>query len=331
MAFLAAHKDWASVEVTPHHLTLVAPDCYERLGTYAQMNPPVRDERHRDAIWAALGHGRRRRAGLRPRAAYARGKGPPLSRQPLRHDRRADAVPIMLDHVNAGRLTLERFVDLTSHGPQRLFGIRGKGRIAVGYDADFTVVDLKRRETITQRVDRIALRLDALRRAQASGLARRHVRARPPRHVGRRDSQAPARASCRLPRVSGGRGRFGLTRWLLRPGRRGRQPGQAVTACPWRRCRRDGRHVLVQHAEAARRCRPTDRLGVVGAVNAVERVAEVQRHGAERVSDAARHLLGQLPVARAHLIRRMPVGPGALRLMVSVPVQVKPSRPTEIG
>ena len=58
-------------------------------------------------------------------------------------------VPIMLDHVNAGRLTLERLVDLTSHGPQRLFGIAGKGRIAVGYDADLTIVDLKRRETIT--------------------------------------------------------------------------------------------------------------------------------------------------------------------------------------
>ncbi|MBA3449241.1 MAG: amidohydrolase family protein, partial [Pseudaminobacter sp.] len=58
-------------------------------------------------------------------------------------------VPIMLDHVNAGRLTLERFVDLSSHGPQRLFGIAGKGRIAAGYDADFTIVDMKRRETIT--------------------------------------------------------------------------------------------------------------------------------------------------------------------------------------
>ena len=60
-------------------------------------------------------------------------------------------VPIMLDHVNAGRLTLARFVDLTSAGPARLFGIAGKGRIAVGYDADATIVDLKRRETITDR------------------------------------------------------------------------------------------------------------------------------------------------------------------------------------
>jgi dihydroorotase len=57
----------------------------------------------------------------------------------------------MLDHVNAGRLTLLRFVDLTSAGPARLFGMAAKGRIAVGYDADITVVDLKRRETITDR------------------------------------------------------------------------------------------------------------------------------------------------------------------------------------
>ena len=57
-------------------------------------------------------------------------------------------VPIMVDHVNAARLSLQRFVDLTSAGPARLFGIVGKGRIAAGYDADFTVIDLKRRETI---------------------------------------------------------------------------------------------------------------------------------------------------------------------------------------
>ena len=65
-------------------------------------------------------------------------------------------VPIMLDHVNAGRLSLARFVDLTSAGPARLFGIARKGRIAAGYDADLTVVDLKRRETITNAGSRRA-------------------------------------------------------------------------------------------------------------------------------------------------------------------------------
>ncbi len=91
MAFLAEHKDWASVEVTPHHLTLVAPECYERLGTYAQMNPPVRDERHRQAIWAAVANGVVDVLGSDHAAAYARGEGSRLSRQPFGHDRRADA------------------------------------------------------------------------------------------------------------------------------------------------------------------------------------------------------------------------------------------------
>jgi dihydroorotase len=60
-------------------------------------------------------------------------------------------VPIMLDHVNAGRLSLERFVDLVAHGPQRIFGLANKGRIAVGFDADFTIVDLKAMRTIENK------------------------------------------------------------------------------------------------------------------------------------------------------------------------------------
>ncbi len=149
MAFLADHKGWASVEVTPHHLTLVAPDCYRELGTFAQMNPPVRDEAHRRAIWAALASGVVDVLGSdhaphtreEKEAAYPASHSGMTGVQTL--------VPIMLDHVNAGRLSLARFVDLTSAGPQRLFGIRNKGRIAVGYDADLTIVDLKRTETIT--------------------------------------------------------------------------------------------------------------------------------------------------------------------------------------
>ncbi|MBK9080061.1 MAG: dihydroorotase [Hyphomicrobium sp.] len=148
MAFLKDHKDYASVEVTPHHLTLEAPDCYERLGAYAQMNPPVRDARHRQAIWAALQSGVVDVLGS-DHAPHMREEKEHV--YPDTHSGMTGVqtlVPIMLDHVNAGRLTLQRLVDLTSHGPQRLFGLRGKGRIAVGYDADLTIVDLKRRETI---------------------------------------------------------------------------------------------------------------------------------------------------------------------------------------
>jgi len=148
VAFLAEHKEWASVEVTPHHLTLVAPDCYQRLGTYAQMNPPVRDEHHRSALWSALSSGIVDVLGS-DHAPHTRDeKEHPYPQSHSGMTGVQTLVPIMLDHVNAGRLSLERFVDLTSHGPQRLFGIRNKGRIAIGYDADLTVVDLKRQQTI---------------------------------------------------------------------------------------------------------------------------------------------------------------------------------------
>jgi dihydroorotase len=149
MMFLAHHKDWASVEVTPHHLSLAAPDCYRRLGTYAQMNPPVRDERHREALWASVANGAVDVLGSdhAPHTRAEKDHAYPESHSGMPGVQ--TLVPVMLDHVNAGRLTLGRFVDLTSHGPQRLFGIRGKGRIAVGYDADLTIVDLKRRETIS--------------------------------------------------------------------------------------------------------------------------------------------------------------------------------------
>ena len=149
MAFLAGHKDVASVEVTPHHLTLVAPECYERLGTFAQMNPPVRDAGHRAALWRGLDQGVVDVLGSYHAPHAREEKAKPYPASPSGMTGVQTLVPLMLDHVNAGKLTLARFVDLTSAGPNRLFGIARKGRIAVGYDADFTIVDLKRRATIT--------------------------------------------------------------------------------------------------------------------------------------------------------------------------------------
>ncbi len=149
MPLLARHKHLASVEVTANHLTLAAPDAYERLGTYAQMNPPVRDESHREGIWQGVALGIADVLGS-DHAPHTRAeKDKPYPQSPSGMTGVQTLVPIMLDHVNAGRLSLERLVDMTSAGPQRLFGIAGKGRIAVGYDADLTIVDLKRSQTIT--------------------------------------------------------------------------------------------------------------------------------------------------------------------------------------
>ncbi len=147
--FLRGHKDVASVEVTPHHLTLEAPECYERLGSYAQMNPPVRDHAHRMGIWQGLHDGVVDVLGS-DHAPHAREeKDKPYPASPSGMTGVQTLVAIMLDHVNAGRLSLARFVDLSSAGPARLFGIACKGRIAAGYDADLTVIDLKRQWTIT--------------------------------------------------------------------------------------------------------------------------------------------------------------------------------------
>lgn len=147
MAFIRAHKDCASVEVTPQHLTFTADD-YAHLGTRLQMNPPIRAPHHRDGIWMGLAQGVADVLGSdhAPHTLEEKSKSYPAS--PSGMTGVQTLVPVMLDHVAAGRLSLERFVDLTSAGPLRLFGIAGKGRIAVGYDADLTIVDLKRQETI---------------------------------------------------------------------------------------------------------------------------------------------------------------------------------------
>ncbi len=150
MALLGKHKDLVSVEVLANHLTLAAPECYDRLGSFAQQNPPVRDERHRQALWRAVADGTVDILATDHAPHTREEKAKPYPESPSGMPGVQTLVPIMLDHVAKGRLSLERFVDLTSAGPQRLFGLAGKGRIALGYDADFTVVDLQAEREITE-------------------------------------------------------------------------------------------------------------------------------------------------------------------------------------
>ena len=149
MDVLAQNKDIATVEVLVNHLTLVAPDCYQRLGTYAQMNPPIRDESHRSGIWKALRAGIVDCIGSDHAPHTHEEKRRPYPQSPSGMPGVQTLLPIMLDHMNAGRLTLQRLIDLTSAGPARIYNIAGKGRIAPGYDADFSIVDLKAKRTIT--------------------------------------------------------------------------------------------------------------------------------------------------------------------------------------
>jgi dihydroorotase len=150
MELLAKHKDVATVEVTPQHLTLTAKEAYAALGTHAQMNPPLRDRTHQEALWRALDQGVVDVLGSdhAPHTLDEKGKAYPAT--PSGMPGVQTLVPVMLDYVNAGRLSLARFVDLTSAGPTRVFGIASKGRIAKGYDADLTVADLSAARVIEQ-------------------------------------------------------------------------------------------------------------------------------------------------------------------------------------
>ena len=150
MEFLRFHKDVATVEITPQHLTLVGPEAYERLGSYAQMNPPIRSQEHVDALWLwGMQQGVADVLGSDHAPHTKEEKAKPYPASPSGMPGVQTLVPLMLTHVANGRLSLERFIDLTSAGAQRVFGTANKGRMAVSYDADLTIVDLKAKRTIT--------------------------------------------------------------------------------------------------------------------------------------------------------------------------------------
>ncbi|VXC67269.1 dihydroorotase [Sphingomonas sp. 8AM] len=151
LELLGQNKDIATCEVTPQHLTLAGEEAYPRIGTLAQMNPPIRSGAHRDGLWYWLNQGVPDVIGSdhAPHTLEEKSKQYPAS--PSGMPGVQTLLPLLLDHVAHGRLTLQRVIELTSAGAQRIFGLTGKGRIAAGYDADFTIVDLKKRWTIEER------------------------------------------------------------------------------------------------------------------------------------------------------------------------------------
>lgn len=148
MDLLRNAKDIATVEVTPQHLTLAGPEAYERLGTLAQMNPPIRDERHREALWKAVNDGTVTVIGSDHAPHTLEEKAKPYPESPSGLTGVQTILPLMLDHMNKGRLSLERLVELLCRNNARLYGAHGKGEIREGMDADFSIIDLSRERLI---------------------------------------------------------------------------------------------------------------------------------------------------------------------------------------
>ncbi len=148
---VADYRDVGTCEVLVNHLTQIAPECYDTLGGFAVMNPPIRDRRHYEAAWRAVREGLVDCIGSDHAPHPYESKLKPWPELPSGLTGVQTAVPVMLDHVAKGRLSLMRMVDLMAAGPARIYGAVTKGRIAQGYDADFTIVDRNARRTITNQ------------------------------------------------------------------------------------------------------------------------------------------------------------------------------------
>ena len=142
------HKKNVTFETTPQHLTLFAPDCYDKLGTYAQMNPPLRSKEHYDRLWVAIKNYIVDVLGSDHAPHLKSNKDKEYPNTPSGMPGVQTIFPIMIDHVNNGKLTLTQLINLMCENPCRIFGIKNKGFIKEGYDADLTIVDMNKKVTI---------------------------------------------------------------------------------------------------------------------------------------------------------------------------------------
>ena len=149
--FLAQHKGNITFEITPQHLTMYAPDCYKELGTYAQMNPPIRDKSHYDRLWYGIKNNFNDTIGSDHAPHLKKNKEKNYPNSPSGMPGVQTLVPVMLNHVNQGKLTLEQFINSVCENPVKIFGIKNKGFIKEGYDADFTIVDMNKKILIQNK------------------------------------------------------------------------------------------------------------------------------------------------------------------------------------
>ena len=146
--FLSQHKGNISFEITPQHLTLTAPECYEKLGTFAQMNPPIRDKTHQNRLWYGVKNNFLDIIGSDHAPHLKENKNKVYPNSPSGMPGVQTLVPVMLNHVNEGKLTLEQFVNFVCENPVKIFGIKNKGYIKKDFDADLTIVDMNKKHLV---------------------------------------------------------------------------------------------------------------------------------------------------------------------------------------
>ena len=108
------------------------------------MNPPIRDKSHYDRLWYAVKNNFNDTIGSDHAPHLKKNKEKTYPNSPSGMPGVQTLVPVMLNHVNEGRLTLEQFMNFVCENPVKIFGIKDKGFIKKGFDADFTIVDLNK-------------------------------------------------------------------------------------------------------------------------------------------------------------------------------------------
>ena len=142
--FLSQNKGNITFEITPQHLTLTSPECYEKLGTFAQMNPPIRDKSHFDRLWYAVRNNYNDTIGSDHAPHLKKNKQKEYPDSPSGMPGVQTLLPVMLNHINEGRLKLDQLVKLLCENPTNIFRIQNKGFINKSFDADFTIIDLNK-------------------------------------------------------------------------------------------------------------------------------------------------------------------------------------------
>ena len=149
--FLSQHKGNITFEITPQHLTIFAPDCYEKLGTYAQMNPPIRDKSHYDRLWYGVRNNLNDTIGSDHAPHLKENKEKIYPSSPSGMPGVQTLLPIMLNHVNDGKLTIKQLIRLICENPIKIFNIKNKGFIKENFDADLTIIDMNKTSTIDNK------------------------------------------------------------------------------------------------------------------------------------------------------------------------------------
>lgn len=141
------HRQLITAELCPHHWEFCVDD-YARLGALIQMNPSIKDREDTIALWKALREGVLQVVATDHAPHTLEEKQKPYPASPSGLPAVENYFSLLLDRAARNECTWEEIAHWTSDAPARVWGIVGKGRIAVGYDADLVLVDPNRSKTI---------------------------------------------------------------------------------------------------------------------------------------------------------------------------------------